>query len=192
MIASSRKPATIEDLRARGDSDRLEIICGEIVEKAAPSPGHSLAETKLVAAIDPFNRRPGTRGPGGWWIFVEIHVEYSGGELYCHDAAGWRRDRVPTRPTEWPIRIRPDWVCEIVSPKHERNDLVDKPRVLHRAEVPHYWILDPDERILLVHRWSPAGYTVVQRAAADEKIRAEPFDAIELRVGVLFGDEEDD
>jgi len=66
------------------------------------------------------------------------------------------------------------------------------PRVLHAAEVPHYWILDPDERILLVHRWSRDGYTVVQRAAAGETVRAEPFDAIELRVGMLFGDEEDE
>jgi Uma2 family endonuclease len=192
MVASSRRPATFEDLLAREDPDRLEIIDGEIVERAMPSPVHSHAAIKLGVAVDPFNRKPGSRGPGGWWIFTEIHVGYPRGDIYCHDAAGWRRDRVPTRPTEWPVRIRPDWVCEIVSPKHERHDFVDKPRVLHAAEVPHYWILDPDERILLVHRWSPDGYTVVQRAAAGETVRAEPFDAIELRVGVLLGDEEDD
>ncbi len=64
--------------------------------------------------------------------------------------------------------------------------------MLHRAEVPHYWILDPDEKILPVHRWSPDGYTVVQRAAAGETVRAEPFDAIELRVGMLFDDDDDD
>jgi Uma2 family endonuclease len=192
MVASSRRPATFEDLLAREDPDRLEIIDGEIVERAMPSPVHSHAEIKLGVAVDPFNRKPGSRGPGGWWIFTEIHVGYPRGDIYGHDAAGWRRDRVPTRPTEWPVRIRPDWVCEIVSPKHERHDFVDKPRVLHAAEVPHYWILDPDERILLVHRWSPDGYTVVQRAAAGETVRAEPFDAIELRVGVLLGDEEDD
>jgi Uma2 family endonuclease len=192
MVASSRRLATFEDLLAHDDPDRLEIIGGEIVEKAAPSPGHSLTENKLAVAVDPFNRRPGSRGPGGWWIFTEIHVGYPRGEIYCHDTAGWRRDRVPERPAAWPVRIRPDWVCEIVSPKHERNDLVVKPRVLHGAEVPHYWILDPDERILLVHRWSPDGYVVVQRAAAGETVRAEPFEAIELRVGVLFGDDEDD
>jgi Uma2 family endonuclease len=192
MVAPARRLATFEDLLARGDTDRLEIVGGEIVEKAVPSPVHSFAEIKLGVAIDPFNRRPGARGPGGWWLFTEIHVGYPGGEIYCHDAAGWRRNRVPERPTEWPVRTRPDWVCEIVSPKHERNDLVVKPRVLHGAEVPHYWILDPDEKILLVHRWSPDGYTVVQRAAAGETVRAEPFDAIELRVGVLFGDDEDD
>lgn len=157
-----------------------------------PSPGHGLAENKLAVAIDPFNRRPGSRGPGGWWIFTEIHVGYPRGEIYCHDSAGWRRERVPERPTEWPVQVRPDWVCEILSHKHERNDLVAKPRVLHAAEVSHYWILDPEERIQLVHRWSPDGYVVVQRATAGETVRAEPFDAIAMRIGVLFGDDEDD
>jgi Uma2 family endonuclease len=192
MVASLRKPATFEDLLACEDPGRREIIAGEIVERAMPSPRHSRTESKLAVAVDPFNRKPGRRGPGGWWIFTEIHVGYPRGDIYCHDTAGWRRDRVSVQPTEWPVRIRPDWVCEVVSPKHERHDFVDKPRVLHAAEVPHYWILDPEERILLVHRWSPDGYTVVQRAAATETVRAEPFEAIELRVGVLFGDDEDD
>jgi hypothetical protein len=33
-------------------------------------------------------RKPGDRGPGGWWIFTEIHVAYPRGEVYCHDLAG--------------------------------------------------------------------------------------------------------
>lgn len=184
-------PATFAELRARPDADRLEIVGGLIVEKAAPSPGHSLAEIKLGVAVDPFNRKPGGRGPGGWWIFTEIHVAYGGGELFCHDAAGWRRDRLPTRPAAWPVTERPDWVCEIVSPRHERADQVDKPRVLHAAQVPHYWLIDPEEQLLLVHRWSPAGYVVVLRAAATEVVRAEPFDAIEIPVGMLFGLDDD-
>ncbi len=191
MVATSRKPATIDDLIARGDTDRLEIIGGEIVEKAAPSRGHSLAEIKLGVAVDPYNRRPGDRGPGGWWIYTEIHVAYATGELYCHDAAGWRRERLEHRPTEWPVRIRPDWVCEIVSPRHELQDQVVKPRVLHAAEVGHYWLIDPEEQLLLVHRWSPDGYVIVQRATAGETICAEPFGAVELRVSELFGIEDE-
>ena len=190
MATPSRKPATIDDLIARGDHDRLEIIGGEIIEKAMPSPAHALAEFQVAFAIGPFNRRAGGSGPGGWWLFTEIHVEYPRGEIYCHDVAGWRRDRLAERPTEWPVRTRPDWVCEIVSPGHEKQDLVVKPRVLHAAEVAHYWVLDPEERILLVHRWSPDGYTVVQRAAAGETVRAEPFEAIEISVGALSGDDD--
>lgn len=191
MLAPSRKPATFADLIAREDPDRLEIVGGEIVEKAMPSPGHARSEAKLAVAFDPFNRRPGgPRGPGGWWLFTEIHVEYPNGEIYCHDAAGWRRDRVPEEPTEWPVRIRPDCVGEIVSPKHEKHDLVTKPRTLHAAEVPHYWIMDPVEKLLLVHRWARDGYLVVVRAATGETVRAEPFDAIELQVAALFGDDD--
>jgi Uma2 family endonuclease len=192
MVAPLRKSAAFEDLLAQDDPDRLEIIGGEIVEKAMPSTAHSHTQSKLIVAIDPFSRKPGSRGPGGWWAFTETHVGYPRGEIYCHDVAGWRRDRSPTRPTGWPVRLRPDWVCEIVSPKHEKNDLVVKPRVLHAAEVPHYWVLDPEERLLLVHRWSPAGYTIVQRASAGETVRAEPFDAIEIPIDVVFGDDEDD
>jgi Uma2 family endonuclease len=152
MVAPLRRPATFEDLLAQDDPDRLEIIGSEIVEKAMPSTAHSHTQSKLIVAIDPFSRKPGARGPGGWWIFSEIHVGYPRGEIYCHDLAGWRRDRAATRPTESPIRLRPDWVCEIVSPKHKSRDLVDKPRMLHASEVPHYWVLDPEERLLLVHR----------------------------------------
>ena len=189
MVALLSKRATLGDLRARDNADRLEIIDGELVEKATPSWGHGLASNNLAVALGPFKGRPSSHGPGGWWLLSAIHVSDSSGEIYCHDAAGWRRDRVPERPTEWPVRILPDWVCEIISPKHERADLVIKPRALHAAKVPHYWILDPDARILLVHRWSPDGYVVIQRASAGETIRAEPFDALELRIAALFDDD---
>lgn len=193
MAASSRpKPATADDLRAIAGHDRLEIVAGEIVEKAAPSPDHGFSESRLGGFLHGFNRRPGPRGPGGWWILTEIHVAYETGEIYCHDMAGWRRERCPERPASWPLRLRPDWVCEIVSPKHERQDFVVKPRVLHAAAVPHYWALHPEEKMLLVHRWTPDGYTVVLTATSGDRVRAEPFDAIELDVSELFGDEADE
>jgi Uma2 family endonuclease len=193
MAAPSRpKPATAEDLQAIPDHDRLEIVAGEIVEKALPSPEHSFSENRLGGVLHGFNRRPGRRGPGGLWILTEIHVEYERGQVYCHDTAGWRRDRTPERPTGWPVRVRPDWVCEIVSPKHERQDLVVKPRVLHAAVVPHYWALHPEEKMLLVYRWAPEGYVVVLTATSGDRVRAEPFEAMELDVSELFGDEVDE
>lgn len=192
MAASSRARASWADVAGRAESDRLEILDGQIVEKAAPSPDHASTEFKLAELIGPFNRRPGgPRGPGGWWLFTEIHGGYASGEVYCHDIAGWRRDTSEARPSGWPVQIRPDWVCEIASPNHEKADLVIKPRTLHAAQVPHYWVLDPEAKILLVHRWSRDGYVVVQRATSGETIRAEPFDAIELDVGDLFGDSDD-
>jgi hypothetical protein len=52
-------------------------------------------------------------------------------------------------------------------------------------------ILHPRRRMLLIHPWSD-GDIVVQRASAGETIRAEPFEAIKIRVSELLGDDDDD
>lgn len=40
-----------------------------------------------------------------------------------------------------------------------------------------------------VNRWHPDGYLEVLSAERGQTVRAEPFDAIEIAVGALFGDE---
>jgi Uma2 family endonuclease len=184
--------ATFADLARLGDV-RAEIIHGSIVEKASPSFRHGRAQSSLGRFVGRrYDRRPGGRWPGGWWIATEVDVEYAPHELFCHDLVGWRRERVPQPPRERPVRIRPDWVCEILSPSNEKRDLVDKMRVLREAGVPHYWILRPDEKVLVGHRLEPNGYLVALTASTGDTVRAEPFDAVELPVGVLFGDEDEE
>jgi Uma2 family endonuclease len=94
-------------------------------------------------------------------------------------------------PAEAPIAIRPDWICEILS-TNKRNDLIKKKRAYHVHQVGYYWLVDPVEETLSVHRWHPDGYTEVLIADRDERVRAEPFEAIEFRVAVLFGDDDDE
>jgi Uma2 family endonuclease len=99
---------------------------------------------------------------------------------------------LPELPDSTPIVVRPDWVCEVLSESNARNDLVKKMRGYQRAELPHHWVIDPDDETLTVYRWTPEGFLLVLAAERSERVRAEPFDAIELFVGSLFGDDEDD
>lgn len=62
-------------------------------------------------------------------------------------------------------------------------------RVLHHEGVPHTWILDPEHATLVVYRHSPDGYVNVLSAGRGDLVRAEPFEAVELDVGDLFGEE---
>jgi len=87
--------------------------------------------------------------------------------------------------------VRPDWTCEILS-TNKRNDLIKKKRIYHRHQVPHDWIVDPSEETLTVYRWAPDGYTEILVGERGERVLAEPFEAIPLVVGVLFGDDEDE
>ncbi len=41
-------------------------------------------------------------------------------------------------------------------------------------------------------RWTQEGYVEILAAERGEQVRAEPFEATPLQVGVLFGDDEDD
>jgi Uma2 family endonuclease len=193
MVAPRAQLATFADLDALPAHVRAEIIHGAIVEKASPSAEHGASQLSFgVVLARRFQRRPGDRWPGGWWFGTEIDVEYETHEIYLHDVVGWRRDRVPVRPTGRPVRIRPDWACELLSRSNAKRDLIDKFKVLHGNGVPYYWIADPVEQTLVVHRWEPAGYLVIVTAAAGDVIRAEPFDGVELRVSALFGVEDDE
>ncbi|HEY6548402.1 MAG TPA: Uma2 family endonuclease, partial [Vicinamibacteria bacterium] len=78
-------------------------------------------------------------------------------------------------------------VCEVLSPSNPRNDLVNKLRVYQRHGVGHYWLVDPEATVLTVYRWQMDGYLNVLTATSGETVNAEPFDAVELRVGTLFG-----
>jgi Uma2 family endonuclease len=190
-VEQPRRRATWADLEQLPGDRRVELIHGEIVERALPTWEHGDAQTSLAGFLKRyFGREPGGRWPGGWWLASEIDVEYATHEIFRHDLVGWRRERGLERPRGRPIRTRPDWVCEILSTNRKR-DLVDKLNTLQAAEVPFYWLVDPEEKTLTVLRLEKA-YVVALAAASGQAVRAEPFDAIELRLGSLFGDEDPD
>jgi Uma2 family endonuclease len=172
------------------EEDRYELIDGELIQKAAPSHEHGRAQARAMAAlVGPYDRKPGgPSGPGGWWIGSEIDIALEG-RGYRPDVAGWRRDRVERLPKGRPVTIRPDWICEVVSDSNRNVDTIKKLRNFHAAAVPHYWLLDEPDRSLTVYRHSPEGYLLVLAATAGQIVRAEPFDAIELNVSELLGDD---
>jgi Uma2 family endonuclease len=180
--------ATVDDFLAIPEERRFhELVAGEIVEKAAPSAEHGAAQLATGSALmPPFGREPPSGGPGGWWLVTEVEIRF-GDEILRPDLAGWRRDRVASRPRGAIVDVVPHWTCEVLS-ANRRNDLVRKKHTYHRHHVDHYWILDPDQGTLAVYRWQAEGYLEVLAAERGQLVRAEPFDAVELAVDTLLGD----
>jgi Uma2 family endonuclease len=184
--------ATIADLLAIPEERRRhEIIDGVLVEKEAASGRHGGAQGRLFRQLGPYDRKPGGRSPGGWWFATEVEIKLAETEVFRPDVAGWRRERLEALPAEVPLLIRPDWICEVLS-TNKRNDLIKKKRAYHRHEVGHYWLVDPVEETLAVYRWHPDGYVEVLIADREERVRAEPFVEIELKVSTLFGEDDDE
>ena len=192
MMQPIRRKATLDDFWAIPEEDRFhELIAGEIIPKASPSGEHGDAQSWIVSLVKPRFQRPsdGTGRTGGWWIATEVEVLLDGVEVVRPDILGWRRERCPTRPTGNPVKQRPDWICEVVSPSNAKHDTIKKLRLYHRVAIPHYWLVDPQDATLTVMRWSSDGYVTLLRAERGEVVRPEPFEQIELAVGTLFGDD---
>ena len=192
VVHTKAAHATLTEWQRRAADDRLELVAGELVPKAQPDFIHAQAQFGLAEELRPvFHRRGGGANPGGWWIAGEVDLVL-GEDGFRPDLVGWRRERVPTMPQERPVAVRPDWVCEVLSQSNASHDTIVKMWRYHAAHIPHYWILDPVTQTLAVYRDSADGYVNVLMADAGQTVRAEPFAALELRVGLLFGVDRDD
>jgi Uma2 family endonuclease len=189
-VQKAARPATIADLLAIPEPERFhELVEGMLVDKEAASGKHGEAQLSLGILLRPFRRGGAGGGPGGWIFATEVEVRFDDANVLRPDVVGWRRERLPELPAEVPIAVIPDWICEILS-TNRANDLVRKKRIYHRHQVSHYWVIDPDAEMLTVYRHAPEGYLEALVAVRGETVRAEPFEARELAVGVLFGDDE--
>jgi Uma2 family endonuclease len=182
---AARRRATYDDLIALPEGVRAEILGGEIATLPAPRPRHSKPQGALRHFIGgPFDDDDGFGGPGGWWIFVEVDVQL-GDDVVRPDLAGWRRERL-SEPDVRPIRVVPDWACEVLSESNEAHDRVTKRNLYAKHGVAHYWIVDPEA--LTLEALTLEGGRWVDAGSFDETslARIPPFDSVELPVGRLF------
>lgn len=180
----SRRPATYDDLLQVPDHLVAEIIDGELYTTPRPAPRHADAGSGLVGALrGPFDR--GRGGPGGWRILAEpeLHLE---SDIVVPDVAAWRRERLLHLPEEAYFSTAPDWVCEILSPSTAAIDRVKKLRIYAREGVSHAWYADPIAQTLEVLRLQSGRWTIFSTWSGPDVIRAEPFDAIELDLTLLW------
>ena len=185
--ASGAKPATYDDLLKVPDTKVAEIIDGELIVSPRPAAPHAIASSGLGFDLGgPFDR--GRGGPGGWWILFEPEL-HLGRDILVPDLAGWRRERMPEKPQVAFFELAPDWVCEVISPSSMGIDRVRKLRIYARERIPHAWILDPLARTLEVYLFEMDHYSVIGQHADDALVRAPPFDAIELDLLPLWGEQ---
>ena len=187
MASPARKPATYEDLLELPDDKIGEIVDGELHASPRPAGRHASCAFTLSAEIGPpFQSKRG--GPGGWLFMFEPELHLQDDTL-VPDLAGWRRERLPTVPETAAITLAPDWVCEILSPSTEQLDRVRKLPAYARRGVGHAWLINPTTRTLEVYRRAGQSWVLVTTHADDALVRAEPFDAIELDLLRLWGEE---
>ena len=181
MGEPARKRATYEDLFDLPEYVNGEIIDGELYVSPRPAARHARTGTRMGMDVGPpIDGDPeGPDRPGGWWILFEPELHF-GEDVLIPDLAGWRRERMPVIPDVAYFILAPDWVCEVLSPSTEKLDRIQKMRVYAREGVRWLWLANPILKTLEVYEQVEGRWVLLASHAGDERIRAVPFDAVEL------------
>ncbi|WP_164017584.1 Uma2 family endonuclease [Pyxidicoccus trucidator] len=189
MGNETKRPATYEDLLALPEHVVGQIIDGELIVMPRPASPHTVAHSVMLSdLLSAFQR--GRGGPGGWWILDEPELHF-GKDVLVPDMAGWRRERMPQIPRVPYFTLAPDWVCEVLSPSTASLDRKRKRELYAREGVTHVWLIDPDTRTLEVFQRHNGKWVERGTWSGDARIRAEPFEAVELELGALWPPELD-
>lgn len=188
MAEPAARRATWDDLFGVPEGRNGEIVNGELRLLPRPAPPHSETASDLGGLLTP-PFRFGRGGPGGWVIVDEPELSLLE-DIRVPDLAGWRRERYE-RPTRGPYTATPDWICEVLSPSTAVTDRVEKLPLYARAGVPHVWLVDPLGFSVEAYQLAKEGYLLVLTARGRATLRIPPFDAVEIELGLLWGDRYD-
>jgi Uma2 family endonuclease len=180
----TKKRATYQDVLDAPEHMVAEIIGGEL--RLSPRPGGpatSVASKVAAVLIPPFN--DGHGGPGGWIILVEPEL-HLGEEILVPDLAAWRIERLPTVPEGAAFTMPPDWVCEVISPRSETSDRLEKMPRYAAAGIRHAWLVHPRRRSVEAFRLHDGMWLAVAVHRGNVQVCLEPFEAIEIELSRLW------
>jgi Uma2 family endonuclease len=183
----AQKLATLADLLAYPD-ERVELIDGEIVRRPMARAEHGLVQSnrcrRVAVLAAPHQPRR----------LVDRHRDQR--PLRGPSVPEPRPRRLaPRAPARAPQRDRracaADWVCEIVSPGHERKDTLTLLLLLQRHRVPYYWLIWPEERTLVAYGLDGGSYRIVAdltvTGADAGRVAIPPFEAVPIDLGYILG-----
>jgi Uma2 family endonuclease len=179
-----KRRATYQDILDAPEHMVAEILNGELYVSPRPGAPHTAASSALGFLLGP-PFQFGNGGPGGWIILdePELHV---GDHVVVPDLAGWRRERMPEVPEGAAFTIAPDWVCEWLSKSTETIDRAEKLPIYADVGVKHVWLASAERRTLEVLRLEQGKWLIVAIHRGDVRVRAEPFEAIEIDLALLW------
>lgn len=130
----------------------------------------------------PYER--GEKGPGTWWLRVLPQVELEG-VVHRPSIAGWSKATLTEAPADDAvISVAPEWVCEFASLGEPREELGVRMRAFAKACVPHAWVGDPVQQMLVIYERDGEKWKRTQQAMGDAQGKFAPF----VRVAIELTD----
>jgi len=185
-MASTIQPLlTVADLDVYPDDDvnRYELIGGELFVSPAPGIPHQRVLQNLQIALSEYLKANpiGILVPGAGAIFSDY-------DAVIPDLAFVRNERWNEVVTGEKFTGAVDLVIEIMSPgtANRRRDLAAKRGLYAKYGVEEYWIVDPENRSVLVFGLRGATLEEIATRTGDDDLTSTLLPDLRLRISSIF------
>jgi Uma2 family endonuclease len=184
MAARIEPLITVDELDAcPDDSNRYELIEGELFVSRAPEIPHQRVLNNLLFALESYVKENpiGIVVPGAGAVFSDY-------DAVIPDLVFVRNERWSEVVTEIRFTGAPDLVIEITSPGKENRDrdLLVKRQLYARYGVAEYWIVDSENRLVQVYRLQKLRLESVATRRNGEEVTSPLLPGFQLSINTIF------
>lgn len=184
MLVAEKK-ITVEEFRQmefEGEDAYYELINGEIVKKAAPTPLHQ--RCSFILSLNIGNFVMGKKLGQAFTAPVDVYLhEFS---HVLPDIVFISKELAGIIDYKEGIMGVPDLVVEIISPSSIYKDRVLKNNDYEAAGVQEYWIVDPKNQAIEVYENVEKSFKLFSFAAETGTIKSKVLEGLEIDVTSIF------
>lgn len=184
MLVAEKK-ITVEEFRQmefEGEDAYYELINGEIVKKAAPTPLHQKVSIRLSSQLLQFVELKKAGEVFAAPVDVYLH-EFS---HVLPDILFIAKENAGIIDNKEGILGVPDLVVEIISPGYIYKDRVLKNNDYEAAGVREYWLVDPKNQAVEVYENVEKSFKLFSFAAETGTIKSKVLEGLEIDVTSIF------
>lgn len=163
------------------DGRRYEILEGELAVTPSPSRSHQEFAANLLVALKPFVHAHDL----GEVFIAPFDVILEKASVVVPDLCFVSRDRLGI-VTDRGVEGAPDLVVEILSPATARRDRAEKAQLYSRHGVRHFWLADPEARVVETFELHEGRYRETARLTGDARLTPTLFSGLEISLASLF------
>jgi Uma2 family endonuclease len=151
-MASVTHVTTAQQLWEMPDSERFELVEGELVSMSPPGFDHGCLVLEIAAALREF-AQPGRLG----LVAVEAGfcLAHNPDTVRSPDVAYVRAERIPPEGVRAFFEGAPDLAVEVISPSDRASDVLAKAQEWLQAGCVAVWVVDPGTKSVTVYYRRP-------------------------------------
>ncbi len=159
---------TYEDYRTTPEDKRYELLDGDLLMTPAPNLKHQRVQFELGSRLGRFIKDRAL----GEFFFAPCDVVLSDHDVVQPDLLFVSREREHLLSGGDAVRGAPDLVVEILSPATADRDRGYKHALYARHGVAEYWLVDPTDETIAIHRLRDGALAVAHTFGRGQTLRS--------------------